>query len=167
MMCSSCGSRGTRVTRGVYRFAESGLKNVRLAGIELIRCRRCGNVDPILPKLTEIMKVLALAVIGKPGQLAGEEARFLRKFLNKPADEFAKLLGVDATTLSRWENNHQPIGPQSDRLIRCVALALADSRLGLKQRQRIDEIFRKIDTAAESEITVNSETLEYEYRPAA
>jgi len=143
------------------------LKNVTLDGIELLRCKRCGNVDPILPKLSEIMKVLALAVIGKPGQLVGEEARFLRKFVSRSAEDFSKLLGVDATTLSRWENNHQPIGPQSDRLIRCVALALADSRLRLKQRQLISETFQNIDAKTASEITVNSETLEYEYRPAA
>jgi DNA-binding transcriptional regulator YiaG len=143
------------------------LKNVTLAGVELVRCKRCGNVDPILPKLSDLMKVLALAVIGKPGQLTGEEARFLRRFVNKSAEDFSKLLGVDATTLSRWENNHQPIGPQSDRLIRFVALALAGGNLKQKHRDLLNKTFPRIEGPGERRITVNSETLEYEYRPAA
>jgi len=39
-------------------------------------------------------------------------------------ETLARLLGVDKTTLSKWENNQIPIGANSDRLIRAVALAL-------------------------------------------
>jgi len=38
-------------------------------------------------------------------------------------EEFSKLLKIDKTTLSKWENNADPVGEQSDRLIRTIAFA--------------------------------------------
>ena len=46
------------------------------------------------------------------------------------AVEFAALLRIDKTTLSKWENDEDPIGEQSDRLIRLVVLELGE---GLKE----------------------------------
>ena len=39
-------------------------------------------------------------------------------------EEFSKLLTIDKTTLSKWENNADPVGEQSDRLIRTIVLGL-------------------------------------------
>ena len=57
--------------------------------------------------------------------------RFLRKYLKMTQVEFASYLEIDKTNLSKWENNEDKIGEQSDRLIRSITLALGD---GLKQR---------------------------------
>ena len=40
--CSDCGKEA-RVERGTYRFRESGLDNVVLKGIEIVKCPACGN----------------------------------------------------------------------------------------------------------------------------
>jgi DNA-binding transcriptional regulator YiaG len=134
--CSNCGAKA-RVVRGSYKFTESGLSNVKLLGIELIKCSRCKNIDPIIPHMNGLMQCLAFAVAGKPCRLKGEEVRFLRKYLRMTGEQFASLLDVDKTTLSKWENDADPVGEQSDRLIRIVALSLGE---GLKGR--IEEMVR-------------------------
>lgn len=132
--CTRCGADAP-IIRGTYHLRESALKNVVLQGIEIVRCRECGNEDPIIPRFNDMMRTLALAVIGKPYRLVGEEVRWLRKFLGLTQDELARLIHVDKTTLSKWENDEDPIGAQSDLLLRAIAMIRGD---GL--RSKLDEL---------------------------
>lgn len=127
--CSNCGAEA-RVVRGNYPFKECGL-NVVLVGIEIVRCGHCENEEPIIPQLSDLMRTIAFAVVGKKSRLLGEEVRFLRKYLNMTGEEFSRILHIDRTTLSKWENNDDKVGAQSDLLIRAIALALGD---GLKEK---------------------------------
>ena len=65
-----------------------------LKGIESIQCDRCGNADPVIPRASEVMKQLVLAVVEKPHGLMGQEIRFLRKYLGMNGPTFASHLGV-------------------------------------------------------------------------
>ena len=56
--CSACGAM-VPIVRGDYRYVESGLKNVILSGIETIRCPKCGNEDPIIPRIRGLHRALA------------------------------------------------------------------------------------------------------------
>lgn len=134
--CSNCGADAPVVV-GSYRFEESGLDCVILAGIEIIKCAQCGNEDPIIPRLNALMRLLTLAVLKKPYRLCGQELRFLRKYVRMTGEQFATFLHVDKTTISKWENNEDPIGDQSDRLIRAVVLAL-----GQGLRAKLEEAIR-------------------------
>lgn len=125
--CSNCGAEA-RIVKGDYEFKESGLRGAVIHGIDLIRCGKCGNVDPVLSGLGEIMHSIALALLRKPYRLEGEELRFLRKYVDLNQEEFAKLLRVDKTTLSKWENNDDPIGFRSDVWARTVVMS-RDKRL--------------------------------------
>jgi DNA-binding transcriptional regulator YiaG len=151
-----------KVARGTYQFKESGLRYVYLKGIELVRCPSCGTIDPIIPHMNELMRVLVLAVIARPFRLGGAEIRFLRKFLGKTGEEFASILSVDKTTLSKWENNDDPVGEQSDRLIRTVTLGLDDS---LKERlQEIINSFPQIsEQSHDDQIKIDPAKMSYEY----
>lgn len=162
--CSACGG-DVDIVRGAWNFTESGLKCVVLAGIDIIRCRDCGSQDPVIPRINRLMKVLASAVIRKPYRLEGEEVRFLRKYLRMTQDEFSHLLHVDKTTLSKWENNEDPVGGQSDRLIRAIALALG---AGLKpgQEEAIREFSRIQDLRRSVCIEMNAETMSFQYAAA-
>src|SRR4029077_9980338 len=80
MVCSNCGAEGTR-TIGVYPFKECGLRNVTLIGVNLIECPSCGNVDPIIPDVNDLMRALAWYVSTQRFKLTGEDVRFLRKYL--------------------------------------------------------------------------------------
>lgn len=158
--CSNCDASARRV-RANYPFKESGLPNVILKGVETIRCTECGNADPIIPRANELMKQLVLAVVEKPHGLTGQEVRFLRKHLGMSGSTFASHLGVDRSVVSRWENGHDPIGPQSDRLIRTVAISLG----GLKNRA--EQVVRKFSIIADGsktvKIEINAEELSFEY----
>ncbi len=162
--CTNCGSTA-RIVRGNYNFSESGLKGVRLQGIERIVCGQCGNVDPIIPRLNELMRLLALAVIAKPYRLTGEEIRFLRKYLRMTGDEFGRLLHIDRTNLSKWENDEDKVGAQSDRLIRTIALSLGE---GLKGK--LEEVIRSFpeiqDKPASVRIDMDTEKMSYKYDAA-
>ena len=159
-ICSSCGAE-TAVSLGIYPFKESGLSNVVLIGIELIKCDACGNVDPIIPDVNDLMRALAWHCATQKYRLSGEDVRFLRKYLNMSGVEFAQLLGVDKSTLSKWENDDDPVGTANERLIRSVALSLGD---GLKERS--EEGIRSfgwiIEQYHHGSTNVDMETLEVE-----
>jgi len=135
--CNACGAVA-EVVRGSYAFTECGLKNVVLQGVEIIQCPVCGDEQVLIPHMDELMRTLALAVISQPYRLQGEDVRFIRKYLKMTQAELASYLEIDKTNLSKWENNEDQIGEQSDRLIRSIALALGD---GLKER--MEEIVRQ------------------------
>ena len=61
---------------------------------------------------------MAEAFALKPSMLDGSELRFIRKELKLSAKEFAHLLGVDHSTVSRWENGKKRLGRPNDRLVR-------------------------------------------------
>jgi len=159
--CSNCGAKA-RVRRGTYRFAESGLRDLVIQGIKLIQCSKCGNEDPIIPAVNDLMRAIALGVIQKPYRLEGAEVRFLRKHLGMTQDEFSKLLHVDKATLSKWENDDDPVGEQSDLLIRVTALAL-----GKDLAEKAEETVRGFENIKQSRrhvrIEVDSRTLQHEY----
>jgi YgiT-type zinc finger domain-containing protein len=159
--CSNCGERVQRV-RGNYLFRESGLPNVVLRDVEIMKCEACGNQDPIIPTLSKLIAVLALAVVKKPCSLSGEDVRFLRKYMAMNGETFAGLLGVDKTTLSKWENNQISIGTNSDRLIRAVVLGL-----GPESKEKIMEGMRNFANISEErrpvQIELDAKVLTFAY----
>ena len=161
--CSDCGIEAV-VERGTYRFRESGLDNVVLKGIEIVKCPACGNEEAILPNLNGLLRVIAVAIVTNRLPLTGAEVRYLRKYLEMSGDQFARILHTDKSTLSKWETGAVNIGSKSDLLIRAVALNLGR---GLRdEAERVTRNFEHIDeesTAPPRRIEVDSETLEYEY----
>jgi transcriptional regulator with XRE-family HTH domain len=54
--------------------------------------------------------------------LTGPEIRFLRKFLGLSGVDFARRMGVAPEVVSKWEHDKDPIGGQSDRLLRMMVV---------------------------------------------
>jgi putative zinc finger/helix-turn-helix YgiT family protein len=153
-VCSACEGPAD-VVRGDYHYKESGLKNVTLSGIDLIRCQKCGHVDPVISRLKELHRALALAVASQPFRLQGEDVRYLRKYLGMTQDKFAELLHIHKSSLSKWENNEDKIGEQSDRLIRTVVLTLGE---GLqKQAADVVRAFPTIRRTTRKRLEVNAQ----------
>jgi len=126
--CNECGHAAT-VTRGDYRFDEMGLPVV-LRKVEIIKCSECGSTAPVIPHMNGLMDTLALAVVHQPCRLQGGELRFLRTYLGKSAREFAALVHLDNTTLSKMENGERVIGPQTDKLVRLLVLNMSPELSG-------------------------------------
>lgn len=125
--CTNCEARVTPDRRN-YRYAESGLSNVILQGIEVADCPKCGTSDVIIPRMAKIHRAIAQALASSPARLTGEQFRFLRKHLGLSGDELGSYLHTDRTKISKWENGEDKIGPATDRLVRLLTAAL-DSEL--------------------------------------
>jgi hypothetical protein len=93
-----------KVRKENYRYDESGLRHVTLVGVEVARCPRCDNFEISIPNIEELHRLIAKILIDKSTRFTGEEVR--------------KHMGVAEETVSRWENDAAPIGPQADRLLR-------------------------------------------------
>lgn len=161
--CSDCGANA-RIVKGNYRFRESGLDNVILKGISVIKCAACATEDPVIPRMEELLRILAKAIVTSTLPLSGQEVRYLRKYLGMSGEQFARILHTDKSTLSKWETGSIGIGSKSDLLIRSVALNLGR---GLRDdAERITRNFENIDEESKrppGRIEVDSETLEYKY----
>jgi len=125
--CTQCGEQVTPERRN-YRYAESGLSNVILQGIEIADCPKCGNSDVIIPRMAKIHRAIAQALVKSPARLTGDQLRFLRKHLGLSGDQLGSYLHTDRTKISKWERGEDRIGPPTDRLVRLLAAAL-DSEL--------------------------------------
>jgi len=137
--CLRCGEvYQTRI--GDYHYLESGLDSLWISGIEIYRCA-CGESGAI-PQPLKIHRAIAECLLQKETPLSGKEIRFLRKHMAMKAIDFAKLVGVDNATVSRWENEKDKPSDIADRAIRLFCAV----RLGYKgAKQLIDDIFPKID----------------------
>ena len=76
-----------------------------------------------VPRIEQLHRSLAMAVIRRPGRLTPHEIRFLRKWRGWSGADFARTMGVDRATVSRWESVDSPqvMGPVADRLLRLAA----------------------------------------------
>jgi DNA-binding transcriptional regulator YiaG len=161
--CTNCG-QDAPVVKGDCRFDQLGIP-VQLGRIDLVKCPHCGNVDPIIPSMDGLMDCLALAVIFKPYKLNGREVRFLRKYLGKSQEEFASLLPVDGTTLSKWESDAQKIGPKSDKLLRLLTLNISERLEEPKKKimELVQAAPKRAKTRPQPQLHLDMETKHCEY----
>lgn len=122
--CSVCGAEAS-VSKGKFRFDQIGLP-VILNKIDLVKCE-CGNIEPIIGNISDLMDVVARATVLKQTPLTGHEIRFLRKYVGKSSKDFSIGIGIDPATLSRWENSQTPIGTTGERLVRVLTMSLSPS----------------------------------------
>jgi DNA-binding transcriptional regulator YiaG len=143
-VCRECGGKAN-VVRKDYRFIESGLNNVFLKDIEVVVCSGCKGEIPRIPNHDDLMRTIAVALVDKPYELAGDEVRYLRKYLGQGSVPFAKMLGIDRSHLSRVENGAMAISRQTDRLVRTLVL-LHDATLvqKLKRLGRHEDVLRRL-----------------------
>jgi putative transcriptional regulator len=141
MKCYHCGKATTIKKAQTHRYLESGLDNVYLENIEIRFCKSCGDRTPRIPRVDELHDTIARAIALQPYPLSGKDIRFLRQQLGLKARDWAALMPVDVTTISRWESGDQKIGPQSDSLIRLLYIRLKEEKMGrLFQETATDRI---------------------------
>jgi transcriptional regulator with XRE-family HTH domain len=161
-ICSKCGKLADVVHKS-YPFEEMGIP-VELKNVEVIECPHCGNVDPIIPNMDGLIRVLAVAVLCSPRKLNGPEVRFLRKYVNKNAREFSRYLNVTHQHLSKLENDRYEITPRLDKLVRLL-VGNMDPDLATEIWKLMKVIPEIEDVAMDErqEIRIDPEQLTYEY----
>ena len=122
--CLDCGG-SLKVTRAPYRYTDSGLPGVVLRGVEVRRCPKCGAEEVAIPRIEELHRLMAQAVIRRPHRLTAAEIKYLRKWLGWSGVDFARHMGTTPETVSRWEQGRVPMGPQADRLLRLMVITRA------------------------------------------
>jgi putative zinc finger/helix-turn-helix YgiT family protein len=144
-----------KVRRENHRYDECGLTHVTLVGVEVARCPRCGNFEISLPHIEDLHRLLAKVLIENSTRFTGEEVRFLRMSLGWSGSDFAKHMGVAEETVSRWESDAAPIGPQADRLLRFL---VAQGRLTTSYpTDRLKTIDLKRATATRMKLSVKNQ----------
>jgi len=138
--CRTCHEGETKTTTENHLYVESGLPNVVLVGVDVRRCPKCGAFEVLLPRVAELHRVIAKAIIRKPARLSGAEVKFLRKHLGWSGADFAAHMGVDPTTVSAWENERKPFGTSSDRLLRLMV-----ARQAPVEEYSLDELTKIVD----------------------
>ncbi|SPE36118.1 hypothetical protein SBA6_510009 [Candidatus Sulfopaludibacter sp. SbA6] len=114
-LCQACG--GTQEGRHQnYSYTESGLDNVVLLDVLVFNCK-CGEIAAQIPAVSVLHQIIAAEILKKPTLIAGEEIRYMRKFVACSAVEFAGIIGSSKISISRWENGAR-ITPNTDRLLR-------------------------------------------------
>jgi len=108
-----------------HSYTASGLPYVTLVGIEIRRCKACGEHEVVIPKIEQLHRAIALAVVSKRPRLTAPEVRFLRKYLGWSGTDFAKHMGVTPESVSRWENEREQMSPVADRLLRLMVVTRA------------------------------------------
>jgi transcriptional regulator with XRE-family HTH domain len=119
--CNEC-KRTMVGRRENYQYTESGLKSVTLTNVLVFHCK-CGAILAELPAVGQLHFLIAFDLLRKDTILSGEEARYLRKWVGYSATELAETTGYSKSIVSRWENEKQNIGKESDRLMRLVVFA--------------------------------------------
>jgi putative zinc finger/helix-turn-helix YgiT family protein len=121
MNCYNCGRAELRAEVGAHEYKSAGLPySVVLLGVSVQRCPACGEEVVTIPNPVGLHRLLALSIAELERPLLPQEVRFLRKFLDKSAVDMGALMGVDAKTLSRWENGRQKMGKVAERLLRLL-----------------------------------------------
>lgn len=119
--CPECNQPMTSAKEN-YSYSASGLPYVTLVGVEVRRCKACGDHEVVIPRIEQLHRTMALAVIAKKARLTAAEIRFLRKYLGWSGADFARHMGVTPESVSRWENEREQMNPVADRLVRLMVV---------------------------------------------
>lgn len=125
MKCVQCGGSSVTSARENYAYTRCGLPSITLLNVEVRRCKDCGDVMVAVPRVLELHALIARAVILKRSRLTPAEIRYLRTHLGWSGTDFAKHVGVKPETVSRWENGHEKMSSQADRLLRLMIVTQA------------------------------------------
>ena len=139
MNCGQCGGP-TTTARENFHYTASGPPNVTLIGVQVTRCSKCRASEVEIPRIEELHRTIAGAVVAKRAPLAPAEVRFLRKWLGWSGVDFAAHMGVAPETVSRWEKGNLGMGASADRLLRLMVVNKAPVRgYALEMLKSIDE----------------------------
>lgn len=117
MKCLNCAAVMS-TARENYKYEESGLSCITLVGMEVTRCKKCGESEVAIPAITELHQAIARVIVLKPERLVPEEIRFFRKHLGLSQADIAAQLGVAIETVSRWENGKERMSVPAEKLLR-------------------------------------------------
>jgi putative zinc finger/helix-turn-helix YgiT family protein len=129
--CQVCGDPLKVIKDQPYSYSECGL-DVVLLGITQYHCQKCGEDFAAIPSPQKLHRIIGIHICKEnKALLQPKEIQFLRKELRLKAKEFARILGVSDSVVSRWENGKASIGEGNDRLLRSIFMASVNEISGI------------------------------------
>jgi transcriptional regulator with XRE-family HTH domain len=153
VICPSCG-RSDASVRDVpeYLYVESGLEGVRLkGGVTETTCRACGESSLRIEKEWQLLQLIAIGLLAKPGSLTGPEMKFLRGACQLTQDQLAERLLCRRPTISERESKEEPnLSPGDELWLRARMLGAFRHHLAQpgcnflsdRQRAQLDKLER-------------------------
>jgi putative transcriptional regulator len=129
MKCTSCNNpKDLKPKYITHRYRESGLDNVVLHGVEHFKCDQCGEDYFGYGDVNQLHDLIARTLVLKKGPLVGREIRFLRVHLGLSGKEYARRVGINPSTLSRYENDGDKPSKGFDSLLRAFVVTKLPDR---------------------------------------
>lgn len=127
--CSACGSPNFRRERVLeHEDIVLGYPVMLHCGADRISCGDCLHETVLIRDLPGLMATVAASRIMMGEKLSGREMQLIRKAANLKAVDLAKRLDVSAETISRWENDREPMRAESERGFRLQMLDVLSTR---------------------------------------
>jgi hypothetical protein len=157
--CDICGTKlKTRHSTQAepYRYAESGLDNVYLVGVEVFICPECLLETAAIPRIENLHKTIAEGLLRARVPLTGGAFRYLRKGARLGLPELADRMHVARELISLYE-----LSPEANAAtLPAVFCSFADKEWALPQEVftggragvASDEVTRKALEAARHEL---------------
>lgn len=119
--CIECGGKMRTEILEKYHYTECGLDYVYLKNVRQHTCEDCGAIRRKFPKIHAIHHAIADDfMINRPRRLSGALLRYVRKLCGYSSRDFANLIRVDPSTLSRYEHDKQEMSDQLDLIVRFI-----------------------------------------------
>ena len=150
-ICNLCGGN-LRVIKGEpYNYLESGMDGIVLYGINQYKCDACRERFVSIPRIAHLHLVIGHEICCKKEPLTEKEIRFLRKEIGLKSKELAKVLGVSAETVSRWENGRKQIPVGADHFLRLLFISHASETAGIVLHKGVTDLLSMLPVKKEGE----------------
>ncbi len=128
--CTNCSNdKAIKAKKVTVKYDASGLDYLSISGVDEYKCPKCGEVFRNYGNVEKLNGTIARYIATKKELLAGQEIRFIRKYLGFNTKMFAEnILKVDSSTLSRYENDKTDHGETLDNFIKYLALTKSPDR---------------------------------------
>src|ERR1700722_10798199 len=104
-----------------YRYAESGLDNIVIEGVQSLADDSGENCITI-PNVNGLHKAIATGIVTRHASMSGRELRFLRTEIGMTQAELAAMLHRESLQVSRWERAESPLDANAETIIRLYAI---------------------------------------------
>ncbi|MBA2588853.1 MAG: helix-turn-helix domain-containing protein [Alphaproteobacteria bacterium] len=97
-------------------------------GVDLIDCLNCDHIAIFIPDMPGLIATVAASRLMMGEKLNGRELQLIRKSTGLKAVDLAQKLDVTPETVSRWENNKEPMRHEAERSLRLKVLNILSTR---------------------------------------
>ncbi len=149
MKCQGCGGLIEVRQNQTYRYAECGLDNVRLEGVEVRHCPKCGD-SAVIHDMAGLHKVIAKDVALTDSPLKPREIGFLARYLACAEFDIARAVGISAEKIVSDAPSMRTMRAVIEMGVRAAVLMIVDG--DRRQNDRLLDHFQREATAAEARI---------------